>query len=322
MAPVHGDLDGIAGQQRAVAVGAAGPVQHSAAGKMAAAADQRQARRDLALVVLPIDDRLIGPHDPLAIGGVQVDRRAAERSAPLDHGAIEMRVRDRDRIDAALRLDRTQRRLVDQAHAVPQHVAADAFHQQAALADRERRLDADAGEVLVLLAQHHAMALLQIAKRGPALALPGNILALVGADRADPRRLIGLGELHAAGDADRMHGITKSPCPPADPIHLAVAIPGVARSSGASNHRPPVDVAGQDCARLEPMIAACAAEGCPPSSFNPLPGHRRLARGQVMWIGIRSCGALPCSARSLGAGDVPAVAVLSSINTRSCASAL
>ena len=109
MAPVAHDLDGIAGQQRAAAIGAAGPVQHGAAGKMAAAADQGQARRDLALVAVPIDDRLIGSHHPRAIVAVQVDRGAAEGAAPLDHGAIEMRVRDRDRIDAALRLDRAQR---------------------------------------------------------------------------------------------------------------------------------------------------------------------------------------------------------------------
>ena len=153
-----------------------------------------------------IDDRLIGSHHPRAIVAVQVDRDAAEGAAPLDHRAIEMRVRDRDRIDAALRLDGTQRCLVDQAHAVPQHVAADASHQQPALADRERRLDADADKARVLLAHDHAMALLQVAQRRPALALPADELALVGADRACARRLAGFRELHAAGDADRIHG--------------------------------------------------------------------------------------------------------------------
>ena len=61
------------------ALGAARPMKDGAAGEMATAADQGQARRDLALVAGPAHDRLVGTHDPLAIIAVEVDRHAAAK---------------------------------------------------------------------------------------------------------------------------------------------------------------------------------------------------------------------------------------------------
>ena len=59
-------LDDVAGEQRPRA-GAGGPVQDGAAGEVAAAADQREPRRQLVGLALPEHDGRVGPHDPLAV---------------------------------------------------------------------------------------------------------------------------------------------------------------------------------------------------------------------------------------------------------------
>ena len=92
-------------QQRPAAVRAVRPVQHRAAGEVAAAADQGEARRDLAGVAVPEHDRPIVAHDPLAVGGMEIDRHAAERAAPVHHRGVVVRVGDRDAAHAAERLD-------------------------------------------------------------------------------------------------------------------------------------------------------------------------------------------------------------------------
>ena len=61
-----------------------------------AAADQRQPVVQGLGLALPELDRRVGPHDPLPVGGVQVDRHAAEGPAPLDHRRVVVRVRDGD----------------------------------------------------------------------------------------------------------------------------------------------------------------------------------------------------------------------------------
>ena len=98
------------------------PMQHRAAGEMAAAADQRDAARERQRVAVPQLDRRIGPHDPLAIGGMQMDRRV-EGMRPFHHRRIIMRMGNGDADEAAEAFDDGDGGLVEQRDAVPQHVA-------------------------------------------------------------------------------------------------------------------------------------------------------------------------------------------------------
>ena len=90
-------------------------------------------------LALPERDGRIVAHDPLAVGGVQMDRHAAERPAPLDHGRVVVRMRDRDALDAAHGLDQLDGGAIDQRDAVPQDIAVRGAQKLRALADAERR---------------------------------------------------------------------------------------------------------------------------------------------------------------------------------------
>ena len=110
-------------------------------------------RHRLGLVVEQLDPRRRAL-DPLLVGARDEDA-GVERVGELDVGAVEVRMRHADRVDAAeRRAIRCPARLVQQGDAVPQHVAVRGAHQQRPLADRERRLDADADQVGLLLAEH------------------------------------------------------------------------------------------------------------------------------------------------------------------------
>jgi histidine triad (HIT) family protein len=89
---VRDELHDIAAQERATPLPASHPMQHRAAGKMPAAADERDARRKLQRVTLPQLDHRIGPHDPLPVGGGQVNGNAAKGAAPFHHAAVIVRV--------------------------------------------------------------------------------------------------------------------------------------------------------------------------------------------------------------------------------------
>ena len=117
------DLDDVASQQRPLAACTARPMQDRAALEVPAAANQRQPVAERLGFAVPEDDGLVGPHDPLPVGGVKVDRDAAEGPAPLDHRGVVVRVRDGDGRDAAQRLDRLDHGFVKQRQAVPQDVA-------------------------------------------------------------------------------------------------------------------------------------------------------------------------------------------------------
>src|SRR5207302_1005064 len=100
-APAIGhDRDRVSDQKRATAGGSSRPVQHGASIEVAAALDERDAGRELTRPP-PRDDRGVVALHPLAIRGRDVDRRSTERVAPLDHGAVEMRMRERDAADSA-----------------------------------------------------------------------------------------------------------------------------------------------------------------------------------------------------------------------------
>ena len=101
--------------------------------------------------------------------------------------------------------------LGQQRQAVPEHVAARRLDEQRALADAEARLHADAGEARLLLADVGVVPRAHVVVRDPLLALLGDVLPLVGADRTVGGRLVGLGELRAAGLAEeRRHRVSSA----------------------------------------------------------------------------------------------------------------
>ena len=142
------DLDRVAGEQRARAAGAGRPVQDAAAGEMPAAADERQTapRQGIRRLALPEEDRVVGPRDPRAVVAVEEDRHAAKGAAPLRHPGVEVRVGDGDRRQTAALLDRGDRVVVDEADAVPEHVAGRGLDQVGLLADGKARLGGESGQ--------------------------------------------------------------------------------------------------------------------------------------------------------------------------------
>ena len=107
-------LDDVARQQRTLAVGPARPMQHRAAVEMPAATKQGQPFAQRPRLAFPKDDGLVGPHHPLPVGGVEVDRHAPEGPTPFDHAGVVVRVRDGDGRDAAQRLDRLDHGFIEQ----------------------------------------------------------------------------------------------------------------------------------------------------------------------------------------------------------------
>ncbi len=127
--PVGRYLQQIARQQRAFVAGALRPVHRRAAFEVTADADERETRRYFLGLLRPQLETRSGSHDPALVGGVQMDRNAAKRRAPIHHRRVIVRMRNRNRLESAKRLDDFNGRIVDQADAVPQHVAVRRAHQ-------------------------------------------------------------------------------------------------------------------------------------------------------------------------------------------------
>ena len=205
-APVGNHLQDVAGQERAAALGAGGPVQHRAPLEVAAAAHQRHALHHLARFALPEADRRIGAHHPLAVGGVKEDG-GVKGARPFHHRRVVVRVRDGDRGQAAQRAHDVDRRVVQQRDAVPQDVARRGAKEERALADGEARLRADPVQPRLQSLKGVAVRPPKLGEREPALAAGADVLPLVHAHRARVRRRVGGRELGSAGGAEiRLHG--------------------------------------------------------------------------------------------------------------------
>ncbi len=126
--------------------------------------------------------------------------RTIEGARPLAHGGVEMRMRNRDRMDATETLDRRHGGGIERGDAVPQQIAARRAHQQRALADGKTGADAEHARLVFAVAVHFALR--QRLERGPALAAGRDILPLLLADAALRRRLVARRKLRAAGGAD------------------------------------------------------------------------------------------------------------------------
>ena len=198
---VGNHLHDVAGEKRAAAATALRPMQHRAAGEMAAAADQRDAARERKRIAVPQLDREIWPHDPLPIGGVQMDGRV-EGMRPFHHRRIIVRMGNGDADEAAQRFDDGDGGVVGERDTVPQHVARRGGEQERALSDGEGGHRADADQAGLVLAETVAMTARQRLVRGPALARWRHELALLIADRAAGGLFLGGCKLRPAGAAD------------------------------------------------------------------------------------------------------------------------
>src|SRR5262249_7297602 len=150
----------------------------------------------------PQFDRRIGTHDPLLVAGMEMDRNAAERTAPLHHGGVEVRMRYADCLQAAETLDQRDRCRVEHGDAVPQDVAGGGANEECALADRKCGLRPDADDPGLILTVGIEMSEGQPRERRPALAARRNVLPLFLADRAMRWRRTAWRILHPAGGAN------------------------------------------------------------------------------------------------------------------------
>ena len=144
-AAVRDDLDDVARQQRAAP--SAPPASAARCRPRSARRSGSASARRRASCVSPAQNskRRVRAHHPLR-GRRRAGDRAVEAVRPLDHRRVVVRVRDRDRVRARrARSISALGLVVEQRHAVPQHVAVAVRHQQRPLADRELRLGADAG---------------------------------------------------------------------------------------------------------------------------------------------------------------------------------
>src|SRR5215469_2839547 len=115
---------------------------------------------------------------------------------------------DRDRGDPAEPSDALDQFVVEVGDHVPQHVAGRRPDEERTLADRGRRLGADADDSLALVPDLAPVpGGPKLSQTRPALAAPPDVLAIVEADRAV---IAGTGVLNAAGRADRQVGIHDS----------------------------------------------------------------------------------------------------------------
>jgi hypothetical protein len=111
-----------------------------------------------------------------------------------------VRVRDRDHVGVL-------RPVLGERQAVPEQP----LDLQRALADRERWVEPDADEARLDLLDPEPVVLTQLVERRPPLAAVADVLALVEADRARGRRLVGGRVLRPArGAEERRYALTSS----------------------------------------------------------------------------------------------------------------
>src|SRR5579859_5472686 len=149
-------------------------------------------------------DHSVRTHDPFGVGRVQVDR-AIEGTRPILHAGVVMRMRDRDRLEAAQRTNQRFGRLVQQRDTVPQHVTLGGPQQQRALADSESRLGMDFEQIRLQPPPGIGVPGRKLRRRRPNLSAWRHELPLIPADRATGRRLrrIRIGGPASVADLDR-----------------------------------------------------------------------------------------------------------------------
>src|SRR4051812_37131955 len=136
---------------------------------------------------------------------MQENRDVAEGRAPFQHGAVIMRVRNRDAAKRAQSGNQFHRRVIDQRDAIPEKISLRRAQQKRSLPDREFRNAADADQPRLVLPKGVVMAAAQLFERRPLLTRSRNELPRITADRAGRRRRGGFRKLGSARFADRFH---------------------------------------------------------------------------------------------------------------------
>src|SRR6185437_9341140 len=111
--------------------------------KMTAAANGSDGARKRMGFVFPGMNANVWTHHPFRIVAVQVHGSVCECTAPLNHGCVVVRMGDADSGDAAKRPDVVDRRVVEQADAIPEDVSDTRLDKERALAYRKARLDCE-----------------------------------------------------------------------------------------------------------------------------------------------------------------------------------
>src|SRR4051794_38341538 len=147
---------------------------------MPAAADERQTapRHRFRTIALPEGNRLVGTGNPGAVVGMKEHRHATAGAAPLRHPGEEVRVGDGDRRQTAPTLDLVDRVVIDEADAVPQHIAGRGLDEVGLLTDGKARLSGKSGQTRCDRFDGVAVLAAQLGEGGPALALMSDVLAL------------------------------------------------------------------------------------------------------------------------------------------------
>ncbi len=140
-------------------------------------------------------------HGPLPVGRVQPDG-CIERRGKLDHRGVIVRVGDRNSGQAAECAHDLDRRVVDEADAVPQDISLRRAHQQRALGDGEGGEGANSEQSRFELRERVVVGPAHLLERGPGLAERVHVLPLLLADGATFRRFVTRRVLRAAGGAD------------------------------------------------------------------------------------------------------------------------
>src|SRR5262249_29715138 len=125
-----------------------------------------------------------------------------EGTRPFHHGRIEMRMRDRDCIDAAESFNQCDSGVIERGDAIPQDIAVVGVYEQRALPNGKCRRRADADNALFVFVKGIGMAVPECVKRGPRLSSRGDVLPLFFTDQALSGRLRTLGMLRATGGAN------------------------------------------------------------------------------------------------------------------------
>src|SRR5262249_4767689 len=143
----------IRGADHALSPGSRGPMQHRSAREVPAATDQRDPLLQLESLALPeLDAAMRLPH-PFAIVGVEIDRYAPKRLAPVDKRRVEVWMRNGDCAQSAKPVDQRDRGVIDQRDAIPQDISVRRTQEQCALTDGELRGCADADEAWLVLSE-------------------------------------------------------------------------------------------------------------------------------------------------------------------------
>jgi hypothetical protein len=115
-------------------------MQNASAPKVAAATNERYLGSKRQGLASPQFDRGVWTHDPLLIVSVKIDWDATERAAPFHHRRVEMRMRYRNRFQAAEPFDQRDGGRIQHRNAVPQNVSVRGTDNECPLADGKGRL--------------------------------------------------------------------------------------------------------------------------------------------------------------------------------------